>query len=76
MKNDTVKLTNKLVEEYKSNPFTAEDKMGKPYWIHEKTKPGLSLKVRQTWKDKFGEENQGIKSWVFRYRPDPRIIKT
>ena len=31
MKNDTVNLTNKLVEEYKPNPFTAEDKPGKLY---------------------------------------------
>ena len=69
MKNDTVKLTNKLVEEYKSNPFGADGKQGKPYAIHEESKPGLSLKVRQTWKDKFGEEAQGIKSWIFRYRP-------
>ena len=69
MKNDTVKLTNKLVEEYKSNPFTAEDKPGKLYAIHEETKPGLSLTIRPTWKDRSGKENQGVKSWIFRYRP-------
>ena len=69
MKNYRAKLTNKLVDECRSNPFTADGKPGKPYFVREETKPGLSLKVRQTWKDKLGEENQGTKTWIFRYRP-------
>ena len=69
MKNYRAKLTNKLVDECRSNPFTADGKPGKPYFVREETKPGLSLKVRQTWKDKLGEENQGTKTWIFSYRP-------
>ena len=44
MKNTKQKLTNKLVSEFKSNLFTADDKRGKSYFVHEETSPGLSLR--------------------------------
>ena len=68
MKNTKQKLTNKLVSEFKSNLFTADGKPGKPYFIHEETSPGLSLRVQPTWRNKQGEQNQGSKTWIFRYK--------
>ena len=46
MNNQKVKLTNKLVNGFKSNTFTADGKKGKPYFIQEETAPGLNLRVR------------------------------
>ena len=76
MKSAKQKLTNKLVSEFKSNPFTAENKIGKPYFIHEETSPGLSLRVQPTWRDKQGKQNQGSKTWIFRYRSRGQVKTT
>ena len=62
MNNQKVKLTNKLVNGFKSNTFTADGKKGKPYFIQEETAPGLNLRVQPTWKDKQGNEFQGTKT--------------
>ena len=35
MNNQKVKLTNKIVNSFKSNTFTADGKKGKAYYIHE-----------------------------------------
>jgi integrase len=67
MNNQKVKLTNKLVNGFKSNTFTADGKKGKPYFIQEETAPGLNLRVQPTWKDKQGNEFQGTKTWIFRH---------
>ena len=76
MKNTKQKLTNKLVSEFKSNLFTADGKPGKPYFIHEETSSGLSLRVQPTWKNKQGEQNQGSKTWIFRYRSRGQVKTT
>ena len=67
MNNQKVKLTNKLVNGFKSNTFTAYSKKGKPYFIQEETTLGLNLRVQPTWKDKNGNEIQGTKNWIFRH---------
>lgn len=67
MNNQKVKLTNKLVNGFKSNTFTADGKKGKAYFIQEETAPGLNLRVQPTWKDKQGNEFQGTKTWIFRH---------
>ena len=41
MNNQKVKLTNKLVNGFKSNTFTADGKKGKAYFIQEETAPGF-----------------------------------
>jgi hypothetical protein len=48
MNNQKVKLTNKLVNGFKSNTFTADGKKGKAYFIQEETAPGLNLRVQPT----------------------------
>ena len=50
MNNQKVKLTNKLVNSFKSNTFTTDGKKGKAYFIQEETAPGLNLRVQPTWK--------------------------
>jgi hypothetical protein len=46
MNNQKVKLTNKLVNSFKSNTFTTDGKKGKTYFIQEETAPGLNLRVQ------------------------------
>jgi len=67
MNNQKVKLTNKLVNSFKSNTFAADGSKGKAYFVQEETAPGLNLRVQPTWKDKKGNEFEGSKTWIFRH---------
>jgi len=63
-----VKLTNGFVKNLTSKSVR--------YFEHDFDCPGLSLKIEPIYKDKFGEEKQGIKTWIWRYRPPGKSVQT
>ena len=63
-----VKLTNGFVKNLTSK--------SERYFEHDFDCPGLSLKIEPYYKTFDGLEKQGIKTWIWRYRPPGKKVQT